>query len=136
MTILDLFDHYTEFDARRKETGSTRFEVTARRTFLADAAGQESKRTHWLAIRKLSEHMQHVLLKSIDPELYRCLNHRSIQPQLYALKWMRCLFSNVLTDVNGGSSNSTDAQDRQQHRPGAATPGKKLFSCFTIHIFL
>jgi hypothetical protein len=108
LAIVDLFDHYTEFDERRKKTGISRFEATARRTFLADAAVQESKHADWLAIRKLAEHMQHVLLKSVDPELYRCMSQRSIQPQLYALKWMRCLFSNVLTaegHENFGDSN-------------------------------
>jgi len=112
LAIVDLFDHYTEFDPRRKEDGNTRFVSTARRTFLADAASQESTHDKWLAIRKLSDHMQHVLLKDIDPELHRCMQARSIQPQLYALRWMRCLFSNVLTAV-----------ESEGHQPGHGSHG-------------
>ena len=63
--------------------------------------------------------MQHVLLKAIDPELYRCLKRGSIEPQLYALRWMRCLFSNVLSKVNVDEDEDDEgkySKRRSEHR--------------------
>jgi hypothetical protein len=98
MSIMDLFDHYTEDDERRKMTASQRFEQTAALTFLSDVAATTMTRENWLPIRQLSNHMQNVLLKNVDADLHRYLSKRKIDPSLYALRWMRCLFSNVLSD--------------------------------------
>ena len=44
MSVLDLFDHYTEFDERRKATSSSRFENSAKRTFLTNVASNQSSK--------------------------------------------------------------------------------------------
>lgn len=36
--------------------------------------------------------LQNVLLRSIDPALHRHLSSLQIEPQLWALRWIRCLF--------------------------------------------
>ena len=68
--------------------------------------------------------MQHVLLKAIDPELYRCLKRRSIEPQLYALRWMRCLFSNVLSKVNVDEDEDDEGKYKSERERCIAYNGK------------
>ena len=68
--------------------------------------------------------MQHVLLKAIDPELYRCLKRRSIEPQLYALRWMRCLFSNVLSKVNVDEDEDDEGKYKKRRRAVHRVYGK------------
>ncbi|GJE98099.1 RabGAP/TBC protein [Phanerochaete sordida] len=38
-------------------------------------------------------HMQNVLLKSVDPQLWRSLQASGIEPQIYGIRWLRLLFT-------------------------------------------
>ena len=48
-----------------------------------------------LPVRRLCRHFFHVLLSTIDCELYSFLRNLEVEPQLFALRWFRCLFSTV-----------------------------------------
>ena len=123
MSVMDLFDHYTEDDERRKMTPSQRFAQTAARTFLSDVetTTTTTKQKNWLPIRKLANHMQHVILKNVDVDLYRCLTKRKIDPSLYALRWMRCLFSNVLS--TGEEEEVVEVEVEKEKSSGGGSSG-------------
>ena len=38
------------------------------------------------------QRLQHELLQDRDPALYQCLQEHGIEPQIYALRWVRLLF--------------------------------------------
>lgn len=40
-----------------------------------------------------SQHIQNDIIKKTDPELYQCLNSNIIEPQIWALRWIRLLFA-------------------------------------------
>ena len=123
MSVMDLFDHYTEDDERRKMTPSQRFAQTAARTFLSDVetTTTTTKQKNWLPIRKLANHMQHDILKNVDVDLYRCLTKRKIDPSLYALRWMRCLFSNVLS--TGEEEEVVEVEVEKEKSSGGGSSG-------------
>ena len=46
-----------------------------------------------LPLQKCCNYIQHKIVKEADPELYAKLDEFNIEPQLYAIKWIRTLFT-------------------------------------------
>lgn len=101
-SVCELFDYYAEGDTRARATGMSRFQREAARTFVGarSSAAVAEVAMSKLPLLRLCEHVQYVILKNVDPELYRHFHSMRIEPQIYGLKWLRCLFSNVLTAVD------------------------------------
>ena len=117
-SVCELFDFYTEGDDRSRSNGVSRFEKEASRTFLSSMSpGNTYSSQHQLPLLRLCNHIQYVILKNVDPELYRHFHKLGIEPQLYGLKWLRCLFSNVLTAVDFQNDEEEDLDHETDNNP-------------------
>eukprot|EP01097_Dermamoeba_algensis_P005584 TRINITY_DN3545_c0_g1_i1.p1 TRINITY_DN3545_c0_g1~~TRINITY_DN3545_c0_g1_i1.p1 ORF type:complete len:793 (-),score=194.81 TRINITY_DN3545_c0_g1_i1:82-2460(-) len=88
-------DAFTLFSAVMEKIGPWFMSGTVSDQITEDPVHIENLKASYASspIVRKSHHIQEDLLKNNDPELYRHLHSLGIEPQLYALRWLRLLLS-------------------------------------------
>eukprot|EP00948_MAST-09A_sp_MAST-9A-sp1_P003484 g3484.t1 len=78
--------------------GSEENEVKGRSLEITMKEGEQFKDDGIPPIVKLCEEIQDTSLQLVDKELHHILKSMNVAPQLYMMKWLRCLFAQTLLD--------------------------------------
>lgn len=76
-----------------KDAGAIGKTPLASHVHLSANAGDSGVKPYVSPIVEACNNMQNVLLRSVDPQLWRSLQASGIEPQIYGIRWLRMLFT-------------------------------------------